>query len=254
MSELRSARVVYQVHATAPEGLPDSEFAQIVARHPVPTGHLVITPHEGAVAAQHARTSLPAASDFLPALDFDSYARLRQAKWIWRIEANEVEPEDLGYLRAALLIAGEIAAMTGGIVVDTLACFALAAHDIAREMERAFDPLRHVSIHVDRGQRPFFLHTHGMEKFGHVDFELHGVPRGSVEVARRLLRHLVAAVVSGGSFAEGEQTQLCGFGFQFGPSECEAPGHFSNGSLALRSFKLVSGIATPEMEGMLQAV
>lgn len=253
MTELRAARVVYQVHAPAPGIIGAVELAQIVARHPVPAGHVEVTPYEGPEATKFARASLPAASDFSPALDFDGYARLRQARAIWRVEITEVAPEDLGYLRAALLIAGEIAAMSNGIVIDALSYGTLGATDIVRELDRSFDPLRQVAIHVDRGQRPFFIHTHGMEKFGHRDFELNGVPRGSVEVARRLLRHLVAAVVSGGQFTEGESTQLCGFSFVFGRSECDDSSHFGNGSLALRSFRLVAGMATPEMEGMLTA-
>jgi len=128
-----------------------------------------------------------------------------------------------------------------------------AAEDVVREVDRPFDPLRHVAIHVDRGQRPFFVHSHGMEKFGHPDFELHGVPRASLDVARRLVRHLVAAVVSGGHFSEGETTQLCGFSFSFSPSEAEDPAHFSHGSLRLGEFKLISDAVTPEMEGMLVA-
>jgi len=253
MAELRAARVVYQVHAPATGGIGATELAQVIARHPVATGHIDVQSHAGADAPRFARASLPAASDFMPALDFDAYARLRQARVIWRVEVSEVAPEDLGYLRSALLIAGELAAMSGGIVVDMLAFVKLGAQDIVRELDRAFDPQRQVAIHVERGQRPFFIHTHGMEKFGHPDFELHGVPRASVEVARRLLRHLIAAVVSGGRFCEGESTQLCGFSFLFGRSECGEIGHFTAGSLSLRNFRLVAGLATPEMEGMLIA-
>jgi hypothetical protein len=253
MAELRAARVVYQVHSPATGGIGATELAQVVSRHPVPTGHVEVETFEGAEATRFARASLPAAGDFAPPLDFDAYAKLRQARVIWRIEVSEVAPEDLGYLRAALLIAGELAAMSGGIIVDTLAFVTLGAQDIVRELDRAFDPQRQVAIHVDRGQRPFFIHTHGMEKFGHPDFELHGVPRASVEVARRLLRHLIASVVSGGRFCEGESTQLCGFSFLFCRSECDGADHFGNGSLSLRSFRLVAGLATPEMEGMLTA-
>ncbi len=253
MADVRAAHVAYQVHSASPTAIAPSELEAILARHPVTTGHMEASCFHGADAARFARDSLPAASDFSPPLEFEAYARLRQAKSIWNIDVREVEPEDLGYLRSALLVAGEIAAVTSAIVVDTLAYSVMGASDIVREVDRAFDPQRHVSIHVDRGVRPFFVHTHGMEKFGHVDFELQGVPRASVEVARRLLRHLVAAVVSGGQFSEGEQTQLCGFHFAFGRSECDDAAHFSNGSLCLRSFRLVSGLATPEMEGMLIA-
>lgn len=253
MSELRAARVAYQVHSPKVAALPEAELAAITARHPVATGHLEVTAVAGSEAARFARTTLPAASEFQPPLEFDAYAGLRQAKAIWRIETSEVEPEDLGYLRAGLLVAGEIAALTEGVVVDVLAGIVMGAREIVREVDRAFDPMRHVTIHVERSARPWFLHTHGMEKFGHPDFELHGVPRPSVEIARKLLRHLVAAVVAGGSFAEGETTQLCGFHFAFGRSECDAAGHFSAGSLALRSFRLAAGLATPEMEGMLIA-
>ena len=250
---MRAARVIYQVHTPKIVGLTPEELDGILSRHPVATGNVELSVHTADDAHRFARQSLPPARDFNPPLDFDVYARLRQAKWIYRIEATEVEPEDLGYLRAALLDAGEIAAMTDGLIVDALSYSTLAAEDVAREVDRPFDPLRHINLHVDRGQRPFFVHTHGMEKFAHPDFELHGVPRASLDVARRLLRHLAAAVVSGGHFSAGESTELCGFSFAFAPSQSDQPAHFSNGSFCLREFKLIASVATPEMEGMLVA-
>ncbi len=251
MADVRAAHVAYQIYSSSAAEIPPAELAAMVARHPIDTGDLELKCYHGADAARFAREKLPTAGDFTPPLEFEAYARLRQSKSIWSVEASEVEPEDLGYLRNALLVAGEIAATAGGLVVDALSYSVMSAPDIVRELDRAFDPQRHVTIHVERSSRPWFVHTHGMEKFGHADFELHGVPRASIEVARRLLRHLVAAVVAGGQFSEGEQTQLCGFHFAFGRSECEESDHFSQGSLCLRSFRLVAGLATPEMEGML---
>jgi hypothetical protein len=251
---IRAARVIYQVHSSRISGLAQEELDGVLARHPVETGHIAISVHQGEEAQSFARDSLPPARDFTPALDFDAYARLRQSKWVYRAEATEIEPEDLGYVRAALLVAGELAAMTDGLIVDALAYSTLAAEDVAREVDRPFDPLRHVNLHVDRnGPRPFFVHTHGMEKFAHRDFELHGVPRESLDVARRLLRNIAAAVVSGGHFNEGESTQFCGFSFSFAASQLADTNHFSNGSLCLREFKLLGGVATREMEGMLVA-
>jgi len=251
MAGIRAARVMYQVHSPRIVGLSGEELDGVLARHPVETGHIGVEVHQSDDALKFALASLPPARDFTPALDFDTYAKLRQAKWVYRVEANEVEPEDLGYLRAALLCAGEIAAMSDGLIVDALGYSTLKAEDVIREVDRPFDALRHVNIHVERSERPFFVHTHGMEKFAHPDFEVHGVPRESLDVARRLLRHLATAVVSGGHFSEGESTQLCGFGFAFGPSQAEDRTHFSNGSFCLREFKLLGGVSTREMEGML---
>jgi hypothetical protein len=241
------------VHSPRIAGLPGEELDGVLARHPVPTGHVEVAVLDGEDARRTALATLPPSRDFAPALDFDGYARLRQARTIYRIEATEVEPEDLGYLRAALLCAGEIAAMSEGLIFDALAYAALAPEDVAREVERPFDPVRHVNVHVDRGPRPFFIHTHGLEKFAHRDLELHGVPRESLDLSRRLLRHLIAAIISGGHFSEGESIQLCGFSFSFAPSQSPDPTHFSSGSLCLREFSILSDVATPEMEGMLVA-
>src|SRR5262249_34244862 len=158
---------------------------------------------------------------------------------IYRVEATEVEPEDLGYLRAALLVAGEIAALTDGLLVDPLAPSVLRPEDVVAEVGRPFDPLRHVVIHVDRGTNPFWVHPHGMEKFAHSDFELQGVPRESLDVARTLLRNLVAAVISGGHFQSGEETQLCGFSFSFGAVPATAA-HYSARVLTLQCLRLIS--------------
>ncbi len=253
MAAMRAARVVYLVHSPRLAGLAPADVDGVVARHPVATGHVDVQPFSAEADAEAARALLPQPKDFSPALAFDVYAQLRQAKWIYRVEATEYEPEDLAYVRQALLVAGELAAMTDGIIVDPIAFTTLAAADVIKEIDRPFDPLRHVSLHVDRGARPYFVHTHGMEKFGHADFELHGVPRESLEVARKLLRHLIAAVVSGGAFHPGEETSLCGFAFKFGPSRSDDTSHFSNGSLCLCDFRLIADTPTPEMQALLTA-
>jgi len=250
---MRAARVLYLVHSPRLAGLSPADIGDVVARHPIATGNVDVQPFNAETDADAARELLPQPKDFSPALPFDVYAQLRQAKWLYRIEAIEFEPEDLAYVRQALLVAGEIAAMTDGIIVDSIAFTTLAAEDVIKEIDRPFDPLRHVNIHVDRGARPYFVHTHGMEKFGHPDFELHGVPRESLDVARQLLRHLIAAVVSGGCFQPGELTQLCGFSFRFGPAQAEDPAHFSAGSISLREFRLIAESPTPEMQGLLIA-
>jgi hypothetical protein len=251
MAALRGAKVVYHVHSSRPSGLAPQDLDEIVARHPIATGHLEVTAVHTESDLEAARLLLSQPKDFSPALPFDVYAQLRQAKWVYHVESTEFEPEDLNYVRQTLLVAGEIAAMTDGLIVDSIAYMTLAAEDVVREVDRPFDPLRHVSIHVDRGARPFFVHTHGMEKFGHPDFELVGVPRESLDVARQLLRHLIAAVVSGGCFQPGEQTQLCGFGFTFCAPQSEDPSHFSSSSLGLCEFRLVADAATPEMQALV---
>jgi len=251
MAAMRAARVIYLVHSPRLAGLSPADVDDVVRRHPVATGNVDVQPYNAETDADATRELLPQPKDFSPALPFDVYAQLRQAKWLYRIEATEFEPEDLGYVRQALLVAGEIAAMTDGIIVDLIAFTTLAAADVLKEIDRPFDPLRHVNIHVDRGTRPYFVHTHGMEKFGHLDFEVHGVPRESLEVARKLLRHLIAAVVSGGAFQPGEETQLCGFSFKFSPQQSDDTTHFSNGSLCLCDFKLVADTPTPEMQALL---
>jgi hypothetical protein len=253
MAAMRAARVVYLVHSPRLAGLSPADIDDVVGRHPIATGNVDVQLFNSEVDADATRELLPQPKDFSPPLPFDVYAQLRQAKWLYRIEATEYEPENLSYVRQALLVAGEIAAMTDGIIIDPIAFTTLAAEDVVKEIDRAFDPLRHVNIHVDRGARPYFVHTHGMEKFGHPDFELHGVPRESLEVARKLLRHLIAAVVSGGAFQPGEETQLCGFGFKFAPSRSDDTTHFSSGSLCLCEFKLVGESPTPEMQALLTA-
>ena len=103
---------------------------------------------------------------------------------------------------------------------------------------------------MERSSTPLWVHTHGMEKFAHTDFEISGVPRASVPLATRLLRHLAAAVVSGGSFEAGEETHLCGFGFHFEAGSDEKR-HFSAGTLHLGRFRALGTGVTPEMQGLL---
>jgi len=250
---MRGARVVYHVHSPRPAGLAPREVEEVIARHPIATGHLEVKAVDTDADLEASRQLLSQPKDFSPALPFDVYAQLRQAKWVYHVESTEFEPEDLNYLRQTLLVAGELAAMTDGLIVDSIAYMTLAAEDVVRQVDRPFDPLHHVSIHVNHDTRPFFVHTHGMEKFGHPDFELLGVPRESLDVARQLLRHLIAAVVSGGCFRPGEETQLCGFGFSFRDPQSDDPTHFSSGSIALCDFRLATDAATFEMQALLTA-
>jgi hypothetical protein len=244
------ARIVYQVFTRRISQIQQVELDAVIARYPVPTGYLEVDARE---VAEHTAEAIQVQyRDFSPPIDFEQFKVIHRAQWLYRIEAREVEPEDLGYLRSAMRIAGEIAALTQGIIVDVVANWVRSAEDIVHQIERPFDPLDHVSIHVEADTRPFWVHTHGMEKFAHADFQIVGVPRGSVEVAVELLRHLSTAVVSGGSYRPGESTQLCGFAFDFLPSRSLRDNlHFSSETLTLSRFQLVRATDSPAMEGML---
>src|SRR5262249_6605284 len=120
MAAMRAARVLYLVHSPRLAGLSPGDIAGVVARRPIAAGNVDVQPFNAEADADAARELLPQPKAFSPPLPFDVYAQLRQAKWVYRIEAIEYEPEDLAYVRQALLVAGEIAAMTDGIIVDPI--------------------------------------------------------------------------------------------------------------------------------------
>jgi len=248
---VRPVRVVHQVHTSRISILLPDEIRAAIRRHPVPAGHVQVTTVDCVNEPEQARLITPRTRDFLPAIPFEAFATIKRSKWIHRVEVAEVEPEDLTYLRSALLIAGEIGAMTGGHIFDVLAYKTTTPEEIADQIDNAFSPLAHISVHVEAGQHPFWVHTHGMTKFAHPDFELHGVPRESVAVAVQLLKHLVAAVVSGGRYRPGEATQLSGFGFEFQKGPAGSQDHYSDEALWLTSFRLLGEAGSPAMEGML---
>ncbi len=254
MSAVRNARVVYDVFSSRVLPLSAAELTAAETRHPIDVGHLEIRSIDVSSNPGMREMLMPDPKNFVPELLFDDFARMRRSRWVYRIEAREAEPEDLGYLRSAMLAAGEVGVLSEGLIVDSLAWKCMTAGDIAEQIDRPFDPLNHLSVHIERSNTPYWVHTHGMEKFAHPDFELKGVPRTSLVVARRLLGHLAAAVVAGGSFQPGEETKLCGFAFDFRETSRGEPGHFSMDSLTLGDFRLLSQSGSPEMEGMLACV
>jgi hypothetical protein len=251
MALIRPARILYQIHTQRISILARQDIEAVLRRHPVLTAAFDVLSIDCANQVDLAQAHTPSMREFLPSLSFEDFAAIKRAKWIHRVDVAEVEPEDLEYVRSALLVAGELAAMTEGTIIDLLAYRTMNAEDVLHQMERPFDLLEHISVHVETGSKPFWVHTHGMEKFAHADFEVHGVPRQSIGVAVELLRHLVTAVVSGGGFEPGESAQLCGFKFEFRPQGEETHDHYSVDALCLQQFSLVTGTASEAMEGML---
>ena len=252
MTEVRAARVVYQVHSTRVSDIPDAEILAAQSRHPVPCGHLEVVNVDLTDPLSSVRVDRPLQSEFAPPLLFEEFAVLQRAKRIYQVEVIEAEPEDLSYLRAAMLIAGEIGAQCEGMIVDRIALKTLYAEDIADQIDQRFDPLTHVSMHLEPDQNGLWIHTHGMEKFAHPDFELHAVPRESIPVAKRLLTHLITSVVAGGGFHHGGQAELCGFHFEFSRPGQSTSRHFSRDALVLKGFRLLGdSFGSPALEGML---
>ncbi len=256
MIALLPARVVFQVYSSRFRTLPEADITGILGRHPIPLGHVEVeSVHRDEWTARlekkDSRLVLPRPRDFMPTLAFEDYARIRRALRVYRIEAVEVEPEDLGYLRAAMLIAGEIAALTDGLIVDVAAWKTMTAVQVADQIDRAFHPMHHISLHVDVDSwSHYWIHTHGMTKFRHPDFEIHGVPVEAVDVALQLLNNLASVVVSGGRFLAGEHTQLCGFEFSFGHCAQERAGHFPEGALRLAQFELLEETTCPGRQAL----
>lgn len=252
MANLRPARVVYQVYTRRLSQLKRKEVEGALGRHSVPAGSIEVKSidcaHQPELVYAHEIDS----KDFIPPLDFEEFVDIHRARWIHLVEVTDREPEDLGYLRSGLLVAGELAALTKGRIVDALALKCMTPADVVHQIDRAFDPLDHVSVHVEAGTEPFWVHTHGLEKFAHADFQLHAVPRPSVQIAVDLLKHLVAAVVAGGSFLPAETNKLCGFQFEFQEPSNRTQHHFSDQSLTMTGFHLLHDVArTPATEGML---
>jgi hypothetical protein len=116
-----------------PPGLSPADVDDVIGRHPIAAGNVDA---DAQPALADATRAVPAPRT-LAAAPARRHAQLRQAKRVYRIEATEYEPEDLSYVRQALLVAGEIAAMTDGIIVDLIAFTTLAAEDDRRSTARS---------------------------------------------------------------------------------------------------------------------
>ena len=248
----RYARVEYLVHSERLEAIDPEEIARALARHPIPLGHLEVERLDGGIDLAGQRPYVPQPSEFGETeLSLEQFSQMHRSHHVYRVRACEMEPDNLDYLRSGLLVAGELAALVGGLIVDPLARMIKDAAAVADVIDRGFDPFDHLSLHIDTGESPYWVHTHGMEKFGHADVQVLGVPHGSVSIAERLIRHLVSAVIAGGRFRPGERTSLCGFGFEFAGDRGAAREHFSAAALTLCQFELLEEAVDPAMQGML---
>jgi hypothetical protein len=109
-----------------------------------------------------------------------------RARVCYRITCDKKEPEDFGYLEAAIALSGEIASQREGVVVDRLADIGYSAEEML--LQREFLAVRDtVSVDEELTGNTVRLFTSGMAKFGQRDFLVEDFPAEHIEIGRRLL-------------------------------------------------------------------
>ena len=151
---------------------------------------------EGALA--RVRNVVPLAGDVASAIE--------AAPVLYAIVVELEDPDDLGYLHAALSIAHEAISERGGVVVDRTSDIAYTPAQIASILEDGPGVRDMVSVEEERNGDRVRLRTRGMSKWWQEDFVLAGVPQDLAELGRRLLLDTLCDYASSHGTIEADQS------------------------------------------------
>ena len=133
---------------------------------------------------------------------------IARAPALYSIEVELEDPDDIGYLHAALSIAHEAVSARGGVVVDRTAGIAYTGTQIELLLEEGPGVRDMVSVEEERDGDRVRLRTRGMSKWWQQDFVAAGVPADVAELGRRLLLDTLCDYASShGTIEEGQSLQ-----------------------------------------------
>jgi hypothetical protein len=134
-----------------------------------------------------------------------------EAERRWREAASEVVLE-LGRsdkpvgpnIAVGMNLADAIAEAAEGVIADPVAQrLVLPGEWRAKEKLPGFDPSEHLTLHVVEDGEAFWVHTHGLLKFGRAELELFDVPRDRHDEAVTLLLGIAAYAIDGPALLPG---------------------------------------------------
>jgi thioredoxin 1 len=139
-------------------------------------------------------------------LEGEVASAIEAAPALYSIEVELEDPDDLGYLHAALSIAHEAISERGGVVVDRTSGVAYTAAQLAAILEDGPGVRDMVSVEEERNGDHVRLQTRGMSKWWQQDFVVAGVPNDLAELGRRLLLDTLCDYASSHGTIEADQS------------------------------------------------
>ncbi|MBP6629399.1 MAG: hypothetical protein KA297_08205 [Kofleriaceae bacterium] len=140
-----------------------------------------------------------------------AYARAGAARFGYVIEAELVDPLDLGHVQAAWALAKCVCeAAPGAVVLDVFGAQAHVGEEVAAlDPDRAFRLMHEVAIMVDDAHPPCAtIVTRGLIKFGRPDLVVDRVPVDQVAGAAQLVREIAEALADGELLEPGDHIEL----------------------------------------------
>jgi hypothetical protein len=169
------------------------------------TGRLVVARHDRAVLAAMAD---PAFNVLSRGLDPEDRRTLREGRVALDLRVTSPHPSGGEHLIWATRVLLVLLGLTEGVAMDpaTQSCYGRV--DLARVASNP-GPLAHVVTHAEPwGSDAFWLHTHGVQKFGRPEVEIVGVPRSFEVEGRALLADLAESLARGDQLAAGQEVDL----------------------------------------------
>ncbi len=158
---------------------------------------------------------------------------LEKAKGFYKVSFEPGKPQTSVAVFEALWAVRTILEMTAGVVVDVLAYKIHGPEDIEEITELDFDIRDHLTIHAmeigQEGQEPekdkaYWVHTHGMLKFGQLDIEMFNIGDDDLAAAETFFHELCTDL----AFGQGPQPRTViatsvGLGFTLLPADEARP-------------------------------
>jgi tetratricopeptide (TPR) repeat protein len=173
--------------------------------HGYATGRIVVARHDQPVLLGMG----DAAFDTLTrGLGDDDVRTLREGRLAVDLRVTVLDPANGAYLTWATRTLLVLLGVTEGAALDPAAQRAYGRVQLA-QLATATTPLAHVAMHAESwGADAYWLHTHGLQKFGRPELELLGVPRPFEAEGRVLLNELTENLARGVGLAPGQEVDL----------------------------------------------
>jgi hypothetical protein len=130
----------------------------------------------------------------------EARARLLAAKGFYRVQYEPGKPQGPVGAFEALWAVRTLLEMTDGVVVDVTAYKIHQPLDVEEITELDFDIRDHVTIHAmetGEGDKPVWVHTHGMVKFGSADVEMFHIDEDDLPAAETFIHELCTDMAFG---------------------------------------------------------
>ena len=153
----------------------------------------------------------------------DAHSLFRRARGFYRIAFEPAVPGPAAAVFEALWCARALLERIPGVLLDVTAFKLHEADDVAEITELDFDIRDHVNLHaveVAAGEAPYWVHSHGMEKFGSRELEVFRLAEEDLRAAESFVHELCSDLAWGEGPRVRERVETSnGEAFMLAPSE-----------------------------------